>query len=232
MKFKIWNRELEFNIETKKITYKEKIFTPSIRTFWDMKDLYENVESDYKSENEGLYFMYRDVFFDDKDWDLLKSNHIRYDITIILPHVFWWELSKTYWHYHPKNSSGKDFEELYQVLNWEATYLQQNKNEVFFTKAIAWESVNMKETFWHITINSSKDNILVMANLVDATFSSVYDDYKTNKGWNYCLFENWWKINSNYNNDLELNEIDEKFPVEVSIYDDFLKNPEKFNYLH
>ena len=231
MLFKIWERELDFNLDTKEIIYKDNIFTPSIRTFWDMKDLYSNWSMN-KKDDDWLYFMYRDVSFNEKDKELLKSNNIRYDITIILPDTFWWELSKTYGHYHPKNKSGKDFEELYQVLNWEAIYLQQNEKEVFFTKALAWESVNMKESFWHITINPSKENLLVMANLVDDTFSSIYNDYETNKGWNYYLFEAWWEINPNYNNSLELDEGHEKFPVEVSIYDDFLKNPEKFNYLH
>jgi len=232
MKFNVWNRELYFDIETKEITYNSKKFIPSIRTFWDMKNLYKSVWEDYKREDVGLYFMYRDVFFNDDDKKILKNNNIRYDITIILPDILWWELNKTYWHYHPKNSKWKDFEELYQVLKGEAIYLQQNKKEVFYTNAKQWDSVNMDESFWHITINPSKDNLLIMANLVDDTFSSIYNDYSTNKGWNYCFFEKWWEINSNYNNSLELAESNKKFPVEISIYDDFLTNPEKFNYLH
>jgi hypothetical protein len=48
-----------------------------------MKDLYSQ-KVDMKDEN-GLYFIYRDVYFDYSDKLLLEKNKMRYDITILLP---------------------------------------------------------------------------------------------------------------------------------------------------
>lgn len=231
LKFKVWDRDLFFDKQTKKLFYKSMVFSPDLRTFWDMKELY-HWEIENINNSEVLYYMYRDVYFDLEEKALLSTNKIRYDITIIVPKVIWWEYNKTYWHFHPKNESWRYFQELYQVLNGEAIYLQQNDNEVFYTKALKWEAVNMEESFWHITINPSENNYIVMANLVDETFSSVYNEYKTNKWWNYFLCIEWWKKNHNYIDKLDLIEKTDKFTVEKSIYDDFLKNPEKFNYLH
>ncbi len=232
MKFKIWNRELEFDINIQEIIFNKKVFKPSVRTFWDMQNLYMWDFDKNISKDKPLYFMYRDVFFGEADKILLDDNNIRFDITIILPFEFWWELSKTYGHYHPKNPNWKYYQELYQVLSWEAVYLQQNNEKVFFTKAKSREAVNMDESFGHITINPSKNNLLVMANLVDKNFSSIYNDYETKKGWNYYLYEDSWRKNENYDSNIKLEESDKKFQVDISIYDDFLNNPEKFNYLH
>jgi len=230
MKFNIWKRELEFNQETKIITYKDKVFKPSIRTFGDMKELYNKwtIKDDY-----GLYYMYRDIYFDDDNKQLLRKNNIRYDITIILPKIISGEYNKTYWHYHPLNKKLRNYQELYQVLSWKAIYLQQNKNKAFFIEANTWNSVNMEEWFWHITINPNKYDVLIMANLVDDSFSSNYNEYKKNKWWMYYLYTNWWETNEYYIEVPNLEEDNKLFPSDSgSIYDDFLKNPEKFNYLH
>ena len=230
MKFKIWKRELKFNLETKEIIYKDKIFTPAIRTYWDMKSMYKQ-SSDLKLDH-WLYFMYRDVFFDEKDKKILRENKIRYDITIILPELIWKEYNKTYGHYHPKNSLWKKYQELYQVISWNAIYLQQSDNKNFFTITNSGQAVNMDEWFWHITINNTKKDLLIMANLVDETFDSTYDDYKKNIWWTYYLLKDWWEKNYNYKNELRLEEGTQKFDIDISIYDDFINNPKKFNYLH
>ena len=230
MKFKIWTRELEFNQETKIITYKNQIFTPNVRTYWDMKDMYK-YKNDLK-DNEWLYYMYRDVYFDDNDLNILRENKIRFDITIILPQLFWDEYNKTYWHYHPLNSNKKSFQELYQVLSWNAIYLLQNDKKVSYTEAKWWDAVNMWESFWHITINPSETEVLVMANIVDDTFESIYNDYKTKNGWMYYYSKKWWYKNPNFDIVPEIEEDKTKFDITTSIYDDFIKNPEKFNYLH
>jgi len=230
MKFNIWNRELVFNEDTKEIKFEDKIFTPSVRTYWDMKELYWKsfIEDDY-----WLYYMYRDVYFSEDDKKILKNNDIRYDITIIIPKLINWEYNKTYWHYHPLNKNGKRYQELYQVLSWKAIYSQQKSDSVFFTQAQEWDAVNMEESFWHITINPTEDKVLVMANLVDDSFSSEYNEYKENKWWAYYFYNNWWKVNKNYTSVADLKERKELYGSDSkSIYDDFIQTPEKFNYLH
>lgn len=233
--FYVWDRKIAFDTISKEIRYKSRAFTPSVRTFWDIKDLYSEKQIDWTSEvlddNYELYFMYRDVSFESGDVDLFRKNNIRYDITILVPKLFWKEYNKTYWHFHPSNKSWSKYQEVYNVLSWEAIYLQQKEDEVFYTKASAPKSVNMDEWFWHVTINPSKDNFLVMSNLVDDSFDSIYDDYKTKKWANYLYKTTWFEKNKNYDNSLEIKESSKYFESE-NIYDDFLKNPEKFNFLH
>lgn len=230
MKFNIWDRELEFDLKTKNIKYKNKIFTPTVRTFWDMQNLY--LRHNNINNSKKLYFMYRDIYFDVKDKQILKNNSFRYDITIILPILIWDEFNKTYWHYHPKNKIWNQYQELYQVLSWEAIYLQQNEKKVFYTKAISWDSVNMDEWFWHITINNTTDKVLIMANLVDNSFSSLYEEYKIQKWWMYYFLKNTFIKNPNINTVAKIQQSTKKYNIQKSLYDDFLQTPEKFNFLH
>jgi oxalate decarboxylase/phosphoglucose isomerase-like protein (cupin superfamily) len=39
----------------------------------------------------------------------------------------------------------------------------------------------MKESYGHVSINQSSDDYMVMMDLVDDSFSSVYDDYSEKK---------------------------------------------------
>jgi len=110
-------------------------------------------------------------------------------------------------------------------------YVQQNLStrEVMYTYAKKWDKVLMKEGFWHITINPSKD-FLVMANIVSNKFNSIYDDYKNLKGWAYYFTLDWFVKNKNYDRDYNLKELKEYF-VSKSLYNDYLQYPEKFIFL-
>ncbi len=229
MKFKIWNRELDFDPEKQVIKYKDKIFTPAIRTYGDMEKLYESkLDLD---KNTWLYFMFRDVFFEDNDKKILDKNNIRYDITILSPQMFWEEYNKTYGHYHPKNKEGNDYREIYQILSWNAIYLQQNKNEIFYTKAQIWDQVVMETWFGHVTINPSDTEYLIMANYVEGWWNSIYNEYRDFSWANYLYKTNWFELNKLYNNSIELLEKNDIFWVS-SMYDDFFENPKKFDFLH
>lgn len=229
MKFKIWENELELDIISKELKFWKKVFTPSVRTFWDMKDLY--LDSWELNDSEWLYFMYRWVYLSEEDENLFRENNLRYDITIIIPKIIWEEYNKTYWHFHPVNSSWKKYEEIYQVLHWNALFIQQNDYEVNFTNAFIWDKVIMKESFWHITINPSEENILIMSNIVDDTFDSEYNDFNKFKWWNYYYTINWFEKNTNYKNNLKIIE-KEDFELWWDMYEEFLIDPERFNYLH
>jgi glucose-6-phosphate isomerase len=229
MKFYIWEKEIEFDENTHQIKFDNKVIEPSIRTYWDMKNMY--TESSDLDEDKWLYFMFRWVYLSKYAEDKFKENSLRYDITVIIPEIIWDEFNKTFWHYHPLNSDWKRFEEIYEVLSWTAIYLQQNKNEVKFTDAFVWDKVVMDEWFWHITINPSDEDILIMANIVDDTFSSEYWEYKDLKWWNYYYKTSGFEKNPNYKNDLKIKEIEEFFDW-WSMYDQFLENPDKFSFLH
>lgn len=233
MRFTIGNRELDFDVRTKEITYKNMSFSPDIRTYKQMKDLYNYEESNENIDDDfWLYYMYRWVCLSKEDKKVFEKNHIRYDITILIPKIIKWEYNKTYGHFHPLNSDGKKYEEIYEVLEWNAMYLQQNLNEVFYTNTIPWDKVVMREWFGHVTVNSSSTEYLIMANLIDDRFDSEYDVYKSLKWWNYIYTDGGWEFNKTYKNDLEINEDYDKFDWIMNIYDDFIASPDKFNFLH
>lgn len=229
MKFFIWEKEIEFDEINKELIIDDIRISPSIRTYGDMREMY--IENDDKDVNEWLYFMFRGVYLTKYAEDKFNENWFRYDITVILPELIWEEFNKTYWHYHPLNKDWNRFEEIYQVLYWSALFLQQSKNEVKFTDAFVWDKVVMNEWFWHITINPSDEDILVMANIVDSSFESEYQEYKENNWWDYYYTTTWFEKNPNYKNDLEIIETEELFEW-WDMYEEFLDEPEKFNFLH
>lgn len=230
MIFKINWVDVDFNINTKIIDVNWKKYSPNVRTFWDMKDLYK--KTDEFDDNKWLYFMYRWVYLNDEDKKFFEEeNNMRYDVTILIPELISDEYNKTYWHYHPVNNSWNRYQELYQVLSWSAAYLQQNDNQSFFTNAFEWDSVVMEEWFWHVTVNPSTDDYLVMANIVDNNFDSEYWEYKENKWANHYYYTTWFEINPNYKNELIIQEKEEYFE-QWDIYSQFLENPDKFNFLH
>lgn len=71
------------------------------------------------------------MYLSKDDKKLFENKHLRYDITIIPPKIVGIEYNKTFWHYHPKKTNGRYYEEIYQVLYGEAIYLQQSKWEAF-----------------------------------------------------------------------------------------------------
>ena len=229
MEFNIGEKEIEFDIENNKLIFDNKVISPSIRTYWDMKDIYSEKED--RDSNEWLYFMFRWVYLNKLDESKFEENWLRYDVTVIIPDIIWKEFNKTYGHYHPSNIKWNKFQEIYEVLSWSAIYLQQNNKEVKFTDAFSWDKVVMDESFWHITINPSNEDILVMANIVDSSFDSEYWEYKESNWWNYYYTTSWFVKNPNYINELEIKESEELYEW-WDMYDQFLNNPEKFNFLH
>lgn len=234
MKFFVWEKEIEFDEVTKQLKFDDKIINPAVRTFGDMKELYKSDDTEILEEideNTGLYFMFRWVYLSKEDEELFAANNMRYDVTVIIPFLVWDEFNKTYGHYHPAKSDGKRYEEIYEVLAWSALFLQQNKDEVNYTDSFLWDKVVMNEWFWHVTINPSDEEILVMANIVDWDFSSEYWDYKEKFWANYYYKTSWFEKNPNYKNNLEITEKEDFFEWS-DMYEQFLFNPEKFNFLH
>ena len=230
MIFYVWEKEIEFDENTNQLKFDNKVISPAIRTYNDMKDLYLDIDTTIDA-NEWLYFMFRSVYLNDNDKILFEKNNMRYDITVIIPKIIWNELNKTYGHYHPSKANWDKFEEIYEVLWGSAIYLQQNHDKVKFTDAFTWDKVVMNEWFGHITINPSDEDILIMSNIVDASFDSEYWEYKELKWWNFYYKTKWFIKNNNYTNNLTISESEELFEW-WDMYDQFLENPDKFNFLH
>ncbi len=150
---------------------------PAVRTFADMRP----VLADTLCAGEGaLYFMYRDLAKSDADWRWLHAHKLRYDLTVIPPRDLCGEWVKTKGHYHPDNSAGTGYPEIYEVLEGRAHYLLQSRtlDDVVMIAAKAGDLVIMPPGYGHITINPSRDQTLVMANIVSTAFESEYAEYE------------------------------------------------------
>jgi len=165
---------------------------PDIRYLNDMRTVLYDKQWANKAPNFELYYMYRGI---------KKKDGLRYDITIIPAMMFGKEFVKTKGHYHIGN-----FGEIYIVLEGEAIYLMQQKNEnnlsdisdVFVIKAKKGDIALIPPGYGHITINPSKKQELKMANWVSEKCQSDYSPIKKMGGACYFYTENGWIKNKNY----------------------------------
>jgi glucose-6-phosphate isomerase, archaeal len=139
-----------------------------------------------------LYFMYRDLAKSDMDRHWLHSHYLRFDLTVIPPRDLCGEWVKTKGHYHPKNTAGVGFPEIYEVLEGNAHYLLQSRvlDDVVMISAVAGDIVVIPPDYGHITINPTPGETLSMVNIVSTAFVSEYADYETSRGAAYFELSN------------------------------------------
>jgi glucose-6-phosphate isomerase len=163
--------------------------SPQIRTTEEMRIVLLNPECQCK---DPLYFMYRNVAKTQEDQSWLKEHNLRYDITVIPPALIGEEYVKTKGHYHPKNSYGIEYPELYEVLDGTGHYLLQKKDltDVFVVLASSGDLVLVPPGYGHVTINPTSGRTLVMANLVADNFTSEYYEFEQQHGAAYYEVRN------------------------------------------
>jgi len=217
----------------------------STRTLYDMKDVLYEIEQSESQQNKDLYFMYRQAHASENDLMRMKSENIRYDITIIPPGKNGSEYAKTYGHYHPLSPSNIPYPEIYQVLKGKATYILQkyDLSKFIVIKAEAKDIVTIPPGYGHVTINES-DEELVAANWVSDLFSSDYELIKKKRGFLYYLTDIGFVKNNSYEKHPEITYEKPNVPKNGNIqsgkdmYDlintpdelSFLNSPEKANY--
>jgi glucose-6-phosphate isomerase, archaeal len=150
------------------------------------------------SSDMGTYFMYRNVGFEG-DKEKICSAQLRYDITVIPPLLLGSEFNKTFGHFHPKNSAGAFFPEVYEVIQGVALYLLQSVDgsTFFAVRAREGEKVLMPPGFGHVTVNAGK-KVLVMSNWVEKNFSSNYGPMREMRGAMHYFTVNGFEKNLNY----------------------------------
>lgn len=179
------------------------IVAPDIRMLHDMDGVLYDMEWFRTAKDTELYYMYRDMYRNEKEHEAIKSQHLRYDITIIPPQMLGKEYVKTAGHYHPNvPGASTSYSELYQVLEGEANYLFQKMagesvEDVAIINAKAGDIVVVPPGYGHITINSS-NKTLKMANWVCSDFSSMYHPIKEHAGAAYYLLEKGYVPNPKY----------------------------------
>ncbi len=187
------------------------------------------------NEPKEFYYMYRGIA-KIEDREKFEEHAIRYDITVIPPLRLGKEFNKTFGHYHPKPEGGDySFPEVYEVLHGTAHYLLQNKGDVVLVEANAGDKAVMFPNYGHITINPEED-VLVMANLVYSEFKSIYGEIEEKHGGMYYETLDGWIENKNYEKIPEMRKMNAKevpeFGItEKSLYENFAKNPNLFDWL-
>ncbi|MDI6917648.1 MAG: glucose-6-phosphate isomerase family protein [Thermoplasmatales archaeon] len=180
-----------------------KRFHSEVRKLYDMKEVVYDREFLAGAENIELYYMYRNVFLDETDKRIMEENKLRYDITIIPSRNLGEEFVKTAGHYHPfVPGTNITYPEVYEVLEGEAHYLLQKKENDKITDVVLFsaeknDKVIIPPGYAHVTINPSK-KLLKMANWVASDFSSVYEPIKKMHGAAYFETTAGFIKNENY----------------------------------
>lgn len=219
---------------------------PDVRHFHDASNVFMDHEA--KAENVPLYYMYRGVTVKDH-LPLFRAAGIRYDLTIILPLRIGQEFNKTVGHFHPvKPNSSDTFPEYYEVLFGEALYILQKNSrsgeveEIMAVEAKKGDKVFIPSGYGHVTINPG-ETPLVMANLIESTFKSLYEPFAAKKGaaYYYILNENGrgdFVKNPNYHNSVGLKilaapNLPQPISVarEKTLYENFIAEPDIFSIL-
>jgi glucose-6-phosphate isomerase len=219
------------------IVLNNKTFEPQARTLKEMYGvLYHPKAVENLPSDTVLYCMYRDTVLKEH-LKLFRKKKVRFDITIITPLVLGEELNKTLGHYHPKAVGTLSYPEIYQVLYGHASYLLQKEEKSIISdfriiKAWAGDVILIPPNYGHVTVNSG-ETILVMANLVSDTFTSVYEDFVSKGGAAYYLLKGGRFVpNPNYGKLPEPRFSREHFAVSKDLYTDFISCPNCFSFLN
>jgi len=188
--------------ENGKLKFFRNAFEPQIRWFNDLKKVLAFPEE--AKGNKPAYFLYRGVFRNLEEKELMKTNRLRFDVTVIPPAKIGKERIKTFGHCHSIAKDCLTYPEVYQVIKGEAYYLLQSfegerrVNRVVCIKAKEKDIVPILPNYGHVTINPS-DQTLIMANWVYANLKSFYEPFERLRGACYYYFEGEeWVKNPNY----------------------------------
>lgn len=185
---------------------------------------------------ERVYAMYRMVG-ERESFAVQTAYGLRYDLTVIPAGRLGSERVKTQGHYHPLASDGVAFPEIYAVLAGQAGFLLQSGGvagpleEVLLVQAAAGDQVVIPPGYGHVTVNTGEDT-LVLANLVEAHFSSLYAPYLAHHGAAFYLrADGQLEANPHYGTPLPVLRRIQAEPAQVPLYQAFLSQPHGFRFL-
>jgi glucose-6-phosphate isomerase len=217
---------------------------PDIRTLEQARGVLWNMTAAGPGE---LYYMYRGVSRQ-ADREMFERQRIRYDITVILPGTISGEYVKTVGHYHPAAEGTEvQYPEVYEVMSGKAHYLLQKPgadpltiSDVVIVEASPGDKVLIPPGYGHVTMNPG-DEPLVMANLIEREFRSVYEPFSASHGAAYYeLLEKDMPVfveNEHYKEVAEPRLVEPRDLQEFGLvkgtplYVAFVKRPEAFDYL-
>jgi len=181
--------------------------TPQPRTLGEMRSVLYNQTAGGPAV---FYLMYRGLGWP-ADAESLAQDHLRLDVTVLVPGLVGGEYVKTAGHYHPllphplvphplvphATAAPRTYPELYQVLSGRAHYLLQMPSpagppgaiaDVVVVEAGPGDALYVPPGYGHVTINPGPEP-LVMLNIAEATFASEYGPYLASHGAAYYEIE-------------------------------------------
>lgn len=184
------------------------VVAPQVRTIDEIRSVLYNQTATGPDE---LYFMYRGLGWPE-DVARFDAYSLRFDLTVLVPGLVGGEYVKTAGHYHPPlpaaagvvegahpgaEAPAWTYPELYQVLSGRAHYLLQLPardgkdgalSDVVVVEAGPGDALYVPPGYGHVTINPGPEP-LVMINVVDAAFASLYGPYRERHGAAYYEIE-------------------------------------------
>lgn len=217
----------------------------------DMTGLFANTQE--VDLNKEIYQTYRGIVFP-KDENVFNKYEMSYDITIVHEGTVNGEFNKTSGHYHGWNSKRTNtYGEVYEVILGEALFVLQKSmdfdkhpetpkiDDVILARVHAGQTLLVPPNYGHCSINVGTEP-LVFSNIAYKPCPVIYDSVKINHGMAYFIYKNEngkidVKKNSNYVNlpSPRIVNVSEDDQLGINfykgIYESFLSNPAKFDYL-
>lgn len=188
-----------------------KKFKYDVRKLEDIEDVVYDREWLKKADNFELYHMYRDLSESESEHQKIVNNDLRYDITLFLPTMLGMEFNKTLGHDHPiVPGTTITYPELYEVLEGEAIFLQQDSDDEHIKDVIAvnakkGDKVIILPNYEHLIINPTNKE-LKTCNWICRNFgSNIYKPFRARHGFCYYAIKDpstklgiKWIKNKNY----------------------------------
>lgn len=149
---------------------------------------------------ELVYGTYRDICFP-ADKPAFERQHMRYDITVVIPGLLNGEYKKTSGHYHGWNADHThSFAEIYEVLSGTALFMLQKASrfeedpagaeveDVIAVRVEAGQTLLVPPDYGHASINIG-EGALVFSNIAYLQHDILYDSVKAHRGMAYYAVE-------------------------------------------
>ncbi len=183
-----------YDIEDKRVFWNQQI-PPGYqgeRSLSEMKQLYAQKEYTLSDETK-MYFTAGGVALP-QDAALFHKHHVTYEYTVIPPIHVAGECNKTFGHIHGKHpKTGKSRLEAFEILYGEGCFqlfkeIGENTFLCLLIHLQARDQIIVPGDYFHLSINLSKTEPFVFADLIKDDVETVYSYVKSKNGAPYRLF--------------------------------------------
>lgn len=215
-----------------------------VRRLKDMRELFKNSEG-YDDEFP-LYYMYNGIYRKMHE-NIFKSNHIKYEYTVLPAQSINGEMMKAHGHIHGIHPIKKTRHvEAYEILQGEGFFelfaYEGKKLNVIMLKVKTGDYLIIPSGYYHLSINTGKIPF-IFGDLITDDAGSEYGHLKEMKGAPILVMENVAKepelcINENYHEydihiqQLNAEEVGWDNPIDpIPLYAHFISDPDAFQFL-